>query len=69
VLVPDIEAVKARNAGRDKDVFETWGYLDRNLREQMQGTGLWVDSTGQTVEETVDEILESAHPELVEGSS
>jgi predicted kinase len=57
VLVPDIEAVKARNTGRDKDVFETWGYLDRDLRDQMKGLGLWVDSTGQTVDETVDEIL------------
>ncbi len=58
VLVPGIEAVKARNAGRDKDVFDTWGYLDRDLREQMRGCGLWVDSTGLTVEETAAEILE-----------
>jgi len=57
VLAPGLEAVKARNAGRDKDVFEAWGYLDRDLREQMQGIGLWVDSTGQTVEQTVDEVL------------
>lgn len=57
VLVPDIEAVKSRNAGREKNIFDTWGYLDRYLREQMQDIGLWVDSTAQTVEETVDEIL------------
>lgn len=57
VLAPDIEEVKSRNAGRDKDVFETWGYLDRDLRAQMQGLGLWIDSTNQTVEQTVDEIL------------
>ena len=58
VLVPGIEAVKARNAGRDKDVFETWGYLDRDLRDQMRGLGLWIDSTGQMVQETVEEILD-----------
>ncbi len=58
VLAPDLEAVKSRNAGRDKDVFETWGYLDRDLREQMHGLGLWIDSTAQTVDETVDAILE-----------
>jgi len=58
VLAPSLESVKARNAGRDKDVFDTWGYLDRDLREQMQVLGLWIDSTGQAVEETVDEILE-----------
>lgn len=37
VLVPDIDAVKARNAGRDKDIFDTWGYLDTALRAAMQG--------------------------------
>ena len=69
VLAPTIEAVKARNAGRDKDVFETWGYLNRDLREQMQGLGFWIDSTGQTVEETVNEILAQlrAHPEHAGG--
>lgn len=57
VLVPDIESVKSRNAGRDKDVFDTWGHLDHDLRKQMQGIGLWIDSTGQSAEETVDDIL------------
>lgn len=66
VLVPDIDAVKARNAGRDKDIFDTWGYLDTALRAAMQGLGVWIDSTAQTVDETVDEILfrlGSAYPE------
>ncbi|HET8943400.1 MAG TPA: AAA family ATPase [Dehalococcoidia bacterium] len=58
VLVPDIEAVKSRNAGRDKNIFDTWGYLDTALRAAMRGLGVWIDSTAQTVEETVDEILE-----------
>jgi hypothetical protein len=56
VLVPDIEAVKSRNAGRDKDIFDTWGYLDKTCTA-MQGVGIWVNSTAQTVEETVDAIL------------
>lgn len=59
VLVPGVEVVKARNAGRDKDVFERWGYLDRDLREQMRSLGLWVDSTAQTVDETVGEVLQA----------
>lgn len=57
VLVPDIESVRGRNAGRDKDVFETWGYLDAAIREEMAGIGTWIDSSGRTVDETVDEIL------------
>lgn len=57
VLVPDIDSVRARNAGRDKDVFETWGYLDAAIREEMAGIGIWIDSTGQMAGETVGEIL------------
>jgi predicted kinase len=57
VLAPGIEAVRERNAGRDKDVFATWGYLDAAIREEMAGVGTWVDSSGQTVAETVEEIL------------
>lgn len=63
ILAPEIEAVKVRNAGRDKDVVDTWGYLDRDLREQMQGLGLWIDSTNQTVDETLDEILSRIPPQ------
>lgn len=57
VLAPDMEAVRRRNAGRQKDVFETWGYLDEAIREEMDGVGVWVDSSGQTAQETVEEIL------------
>lgn len=58
VLAPAVETVQRRNAGRSKDVFDTWGYLDRNLRSSMAGTGVWVDSSDQTVAQTVDEILD-----------
>lgn len=65
VLVPDFDSVRKRNAGREKDVFETWGYLDAAIREEMAGIGTWIDSSGQTAEETVDEILrrDRAQPE------
>jgi hypothetical protein len=39
-------------------VFDARGYLDRDLRSSMGGLGLWVDSSAQAVEETVDEILD-----------
>jgi predicted kinase len=58
VLAPVVEVVERRNAGRPKDVFDAWGYLDRDLRASMASLGLWVDSSGQAVEETVDEILD-----------
>jgi hypothetical protein len=61
VLAPRAEVVaKGRDAARGKRVVlgEKWAtYLDRELRATMAGTGIWIDSSDQTSEETVDEIL------------
>jgi predicted kinase len=57
VLAPRLEVLQKRNAGRDKDVFAAWGYLDRELRSRMTGLGLWIDSSEQTVAETVEGIM------------
>jgi len=56
VLAPRVEVVAQRDAGRDKRVFDVWGYLDGALRETMTGLGMWVDTSEMTVEETVAEI-------------
>ncbi len=57
VLAPRIDVVAERDAGRDKNVFHVWSYLDEVLRETMAGLGTWIDTSEMTVEETVDEIL------------
>jgi chloramphenicol 3-O-phosphotransferase len=57
VLAPRVDVVAARDAGRDKNVFDAWGYLDTVLRETMRDAGIWIDSSEMTVEETVDEIV------------
>lgn len=61
VLAPRPEVVvKERDGGRGKRVVlgEKWAtYLDRELRETMAGVGLWIDSSDQTPEETVEEIV------------
>jgi len=58
VLAPDVATVKSRDAARGKHVGEEWAdYLDAELRRTMTGVGMWVDSAGQAVEETVEEIL------------
>jgi len=60
VLAPSPEVVAAtRNPGRGKRVLgEKWPrYLDDALRETMAGEGIWVDSSDQTPEETVEEVL------------
>jgi chloramphenicol 3-O-phosphotransferase len=58
VLAPDVPTVEARDAARDKTVGGGWAaYLDRELRATMSRVGLWIDSSNQTPEETVDEII------------
>jgi chloramphenicol 3-O-phosphotransferase len=59
VLAPEVATVEARDAARaTHTVGGGWAdYLDGELRRTMAGIGMWVDSTDQTPEETVDEIL------------
>jgi predicted kinase len=60
VLAPQVEAVLQRDQNRLKTTQgKAWAeYLDRELRSTMAGIGLWVDSSQQTPEETVDYILQ-----------
>ena len=59
VLLPSIEAVAAREAGREQRGYGDWSVeqLYRGFAETPR-LGLWLDTTGQTPQETVDEILE-----------
>lgn len=64
VLAPDPEAVAQREAGRGKtayrDGFASAKILDQALRDETPRIGLWLDTSGQTPEETVDEIVARA---------
>ncbi|QXJ19534.1 AAA family ATPase [Actinomadura graeca] len=62
VLAPRPEAVAAREAARGKDAYGVWTIeqLDEGLRTGTPRIGLWLDTSGQTPEETVDEILRRA---------
>lgn len=62
VLAPDPATVAAREAGRGKVGYGEWAVadLDAALRRTPR-IGMWLDTSGQTPEETVDEILR-AHP-------
>ncbi|MGM1062373.1 AAA family ATPase [Saccharothrix sp. Mg75] len=65
VLAPRVEAVAAREAGRAKNTYDEWtvDLLDRGLRNDTPRLGLWLDTSDQTPEETVDEILDRAWTE------
>jgi len=60
VLHPSAEAVAAREAARPKQGYDerfTVGDLRRALVEETPHIGLWLDTSEQTVDETVAEIL------------
>ena len=60
VLLPTIEAVAARERGRaDKGYIRGWTVEAHygDFAASAPRTGLWLDTTEQTPEETVDEIL------------
>lgn len=68
VLAPDPETVAARERNRPKTGYgDSWTVadLDGALRTQTPRLGLWLDSTGQTPGETVDEIRARAWTEAV----
>ncbi|QUH01357.1 AAA family ATPase [Saccharopolyspora erythraea] len=65
VLAPSVEAIAEREAGRGKVAYDSWAVheLDTVLREQTPPLGLWLDTSHQTPQETVDEILRRAWTE------
>ncbi|GII92742.1 AAA family ATPase [Sinosporangium siamense] len=66
VLAPDPDAVADRENHRAKTGYGpdwTPHDLDKVLRDHTPEIGLWLDTSGQTVDQTVDEILKRAWPE------
>ncbi len=59
VLCPDLETVAQRDGSRGKRPSgDDWArYLDALLRETTEGVGLWIDNSGQSPEQTADEIM------------
>jgi chloramphenicol 3-O-phosphotransferase len=59
VLAPGLEVVLARDRARQKRTLGVaWAeYLDRELRQTMADVGLWLDTSAQSVDATVDEIV------------
>jgi predicted kinase len=59
VLAPSRSVVQHRDITRAKGTLgEAWAtHLDNELRATMRGVGLWIDSSQQTPQQTVDEIL------------
>ncbi len=60
-LAPPLEVALERDRERPaKTIGDRFADLDALMREQLAGTGLWVDNGAMSVEETVDAIFEGA---------
>lgn len=58
VLAPSVEVTLERDRARGGKAGDGWTHLDAAMREGLAGSGLWVDSSALTVEQTADAILE-----------
>ena len=56
-LAPSLHAIRVRDSGRHKQVFEMWSHLDGEMRAAMTPYGLLLDTSAMTAAQTVDEIL------------
>jgi predicted kinase len=66
VLSPSPEVAAVRDQARTKTGYGDWTaeMLDQSLRDETPRVGLWLDNSMQTIEETVDAILQRL-PEAV----
>jgi predicted kinase len=66
VLAPQVDVViQQRELQRPKNPRgRPWAeYLDHELRTSMEGIGIWIDSSEQTPEQTVEQIVRKLWPE------
>ena len=65
VLAPRPEAIAAREAARGKNAYSQWtiDLLDNGLRNETPRLGLWLDTSDQTPDDTINEILTRAWTE------
>ena len=58
VLAPSVDTVLRRDENRpEKTVAAQWIHLDTPMRTELDGIGLWIDSSHISAEATVDFIL------------
>ena len=67
MLTPRLDVIRAREGGRGTALWAQWEWLDDEIRTRTRRLGLWLDSSDQSPDQTVDAILERAWTEgLVE---
>jgi chloramphenicol 3-O-phosphotransferase len=66
VLAPRLATVRERDRARPKRTLgDAWAsYLDNELHATMRNTGIWIDNSSQTPDETASEIIRRLWPAL-----
>jgi hypothetical protein len=64
MLRPSLDVVRERETGRGTRLFEEWEWLD-DVIERTPRVGLWLDTSRQTAEQAVDEIMRRAWDEAL----
>lgn len=67
VLAPRLEVVLQRDAGRSQQVAERWAYLAEPMTRELDGVGLWLDTSALDVSATLAKIHAGWNDALVPG--
>lgn len=65
MLQPDLETVRDRERQRGTELWREWEWLTTSIPEATPRVGLWLDTSSQTAEQTVDEIMARAWDEAL----
>ncbi|MEX0750174.1 MAG: AAA family ATPase [Dehalococcoidia bacterium] len=65
MLTPSLETVRDRERRRGTQLWREWEWLTTSIAETTPRIGLWLDSTTQSAEQTVDEIMRRAWEEAM----
>ena len=63
MLTPRLDVIRERERERRTALWKQWEWLDEEIRTKTRRLGLWLDSSDQTPDETVDTILARAWTE------
>ncbi|MEU1516218.1 AAA family ATPase [Streptomyces sp. NPDC005811] len=66
VLAPGSAVALRRDVARGKQVLGDWLHLEEEMREELEGAGLWLDNRALSVDETVTRILGRAREATLE---
>lgn len=65
MLTPRLGVIRERETGRGTEFWKQWEFLHTEIRTRTARIGLWLDSSDQMPDETVDEIFRRADEALV----